>query len=114
MNTDEFRRMALSLPETEEGSHQGHPDFRVRGKVFATLGPEGDWGMVKLTPDDQAERVRSEPHAFEPFNGAWGRQGCTKVYLEDADTPSVLGVLKVAWRRTAPASLVAQYDEGDG
>ncbi len=54
MTADQFRKLALRLPEALEGEHMGHPDFRVGGKIFATLGPRGDWGMVKLTPEQQA------------------------------------------------------------
>jgi len=75
MTADEFRGLALSLPEAVEGAHVGHPDFRVRGKIFATLEPAEDWGMVKLTADQQALFVRTEPGVFQPVNGGWGRRG---------------------------------------
>src|SRR5439155_3275184 len=71
MTADEFRSMALGLPEAVEQAHMDHPDFRVRGKIFATLGPDEAWGMVKLTPDQQQELVRRHPKVFQPFNGAW-------------------------------------------
>src|SRR5437762_12494894 len=99
-----FRRLALNLPATIESAHMGHPDFRVRGKIFATLGPDETWGMVKLTPDQQALFVRREPDAFQPFPGAWGRRGCTKVLLAAAEEPSVRQALAAAWRHTAPRS----------
>ena len=76
MTTQDFRRIALGLPEAVESSHMKHPDFRVRDKIFATLGyPDAKWGMVKLTPDEQASFVRSDPAAFMPVKGAWGRRG---------------------------------------
>jgi hypothetical protein len=66
---EEFRRMALSLPETEERAHMGHPDFRVCGKIFATLGyANKEWGMVKLTPQQQEELVHDEPKTFDPWS----------------------------------------------
>jgi hypothetical protein len=69
-----FRRLALALPETSEVGHMGHPDFRVGGKIFATLGyPDGGWGMVKLTPDQQEALVSAEPSVFAPVKGGWGR-----------------------------------------
>jgi hypothetical protein len=72
--------MALSLPEAVEASHMDHPDFRVRGKIFATLGyPDEDWGMVSLSPTDQQLLVLAEPGVFVPANGAWGRRGATNV-----------------------------------
>ena len=87
----------------------GHPDFRVGGKIFATLGPDEDWGMVKLTPDQQASFVRTEPDVFQPFNGAWGRKGCTKVCLEDAEESTVRQALIAAWRNTAPPTRKADH-----
>jgi hypothetical protein len=78
----EFRRLALSLPETEEKAHMNHPDFRVRGKVFATLQyPDKNFGMVKLSPETQAMFVAEDPSAFQPCAGAWGLQGATNVRL---------------------------------
>jgi hypothetical protein len=112
MTADEFRSLALSLPETTEEAHMNHPDFRVRGKIFATLGPKEEWGMVKLTPEQQGIFIRSEPDVFEPVNGAWGRKGCTYVQLEAASEPSVRQALIAAWRNTAPKRLAEQLDEG--
>src|SRR5260370_1109953 len=77
VTAEQFRRLALSFPEAFEGSHQRHPDFRVRGgKIFATLAyPDGKWGMVKLTSEQQEEFVGAEPEVFEPVKGGWGRGG---------------------------------------
>ncbi len=83
-----------------------HPDFRVRGKIFATLGPNEDWGMVKLTPQDQQAFVLEQPGAFQPFPGAWGARGCTKVLLQSAKSGVVRRALLAAWRNTAPKRLV--------
>jgi hypothetical protein len=111
MTAAEFRSLALSLPEASEDAHMGHPDFRVRGKIFATLGPDEDWGMVKLTPDQQASYMRLEPNVFQPASGAWGRRGCTIVSLQDAEELLVRQALIAAWRNTAPKRLVQDYDE---
>lgn len=111
MIADEFRNLALSLPEAVEKAHMGHPDFRVRGKIFATLSPDDSRGMVKLTPDDQAVFVRSEPKVFQPCNGAWGRSGCTYVSLAKAVETSVRQALVAAWRNTAPKRLSQQYED---
>jgi hypothetical protein len=111
MTADDFRSLALSFPETVEAAHMGHPDFRVRGKIFATLGPKADWGMVKLTPDEQALFLRSEPDVFRPASGAWGRQGATLIQLADADEASVRQALLAAWRNTAPKRLAKEYDQ---
>jgi hypothetical protein len=98
MTADEFRSLALSLPEAVEDAHMGHPDFRVRGKIFATLGPDEDWGMVKLAPEQQGLLVRAEPKAYQPASGAWGRRGCTIITLAGADVASVREALIAAWR----------------
>ena len=111
MNADEFRTIALDLPEVSEGSHQGHADFRVGGKVFATLGPDESWAMLKLSPDEQAASLEAEPGVFEAFPGAWGRQGCTKVHLARARPARVLRLLGVAWRRTAPARIAREHED---
>jgi hypothetical protein len=84
----------------------GHPDFRVDGRIFATLGPEGDWGMVKLTLDDQASFLRAEPDAFEPASGAWGRRGCTMIRLKNAKESVVREAVIAAWRNLAPKRLI--------
>jgi hypothetical protein len=103
MTAQEFRRLALSLPQTSESTHQGHPDFRVAGHVFATLGyPRSGWGMVKLTPEQQELFVRSQPAAFAPVAGAWGRAGSTSVRLRAARKGAVREALLFAWRNRAP------------
>ncbi len=108
MTADEFRKIALSLPEVSEGSHMGHPDFRVGGKIFATLGvPDSDWGMVKLTPDEQELFVRIEPQAFQPVQGGWGLRGATNVLLQPARKSTVHEALLTAWRKRAPKSLAS-------
>jgi hypothetical protein len=111
MTANEFRSLALSFPEAVESAHMGHPDFRVRGKIFATLGPEEAWGMAKLKPEQQAVFVQTEPDVFQPVNGAWGRRGATYVRLESATVPSVRQALILAWRNTAPKRLAEQLDD---
>jgi hypothetical protein len=102
-----FRRLALSLPEATEGSHMGHPDFRVGGKIFATLGaPDADWGMVKLAPDQQEAFVQSEPAVFVPVKNGWGLKGATHVRLEKATRAGVGRAMRVAWENTAPKRLL--------
>jgi hypothetical protein len=103
MTAAEFRRLALSLPEAIASAHMGHPDFRVGGKIFATLAyPSKEWGVVMLTPDDQEFFVRAKPRAFTPVTGAWGRQGATQVRLRVAPKGMVREALIAAWRRRAP------------
>ena len=104
-----FRRLALSLPEASEAAHMGHPDFRVRNKVFASLGtPDGGWGTVRLTPEQQDVLIEAEPAAFKPAAGAWGRRGWTHVRLAAADAETLRSALGMAWRNTAPKALVTR------
>ena len=111
MTADAFRQLALNLPEAIESAHMGHPDFRVGGKIFATLGPDETWGMVKLTPQQQATFVRDNPKAFEPISGGWGRRGATKVLLKAATKAAVAPALVAAWTNTAPMRLLDQLDD---
>src|SRR5258705_46972 len=85
MTADEFRSLAMALPGVIQAAHQGHADFRVRGKIFATLGyPDDQWGMVRLAPEEQAKRLRQAPAAFVPAKGACGEQGSTPANLRGA------------------------------
>jgi hypothetical protein len=110
MTAEEFRTLALGLPEVVESAHMGHPDFRVRGKIFATLWPDDEHGMVKLTADQQTAFVRTEPDVFQPVKGAWGRRGCTAVSLRPAAEVSVRQALVIAWRNHAPKRLGQAFD----
>jgi len=100
MTPERFRQLALSLPETSESEHMNRPDYRVRGMVFASLFPEEQWAVVKLTRELQAELLNDEPNVFEACNGSWGRNGATIVFLKDAEEGSVLRALMSAWRKT--------------
>jgi len=109
MTARAFRKMALSLPEATEAIHMNHPDFRVGGKVFATLGyPDKSWGMVKLSPKQQAAFVKADPEGFVPVKGAWGLKGATNVYLRAVTSKAVRKALEAAWSNTAPKRLAAQ------
>ena len=106
MTAEDFRRMALELPEATESSHMAHPDFRVGGKIFATLGyPDSNWAMVKLPPEQQELLSKSEPSVFVPVKGGWGRQGATSVCLKTAKKTQVRGALQAAWGKLAPKRL---------
>ena len=105
MIIDEFRKMALEIPTAIEQSHMNHPDFRVAGKIFASLGvPDKSWGMVKLTPEQQREFIKNAPEIFKPCSGAWGRQGATNVYLAAAKVSIVRVALDAAARNIAARS----------
>lgn len=98
MTADDFRRLALELPGATESSHMGHPDFRINGKIFATLGyPDENWAMVKLPLEQQGEFVRTHSNAFVPVKGAWGRQGSTNVRLEAVEARALEHALRLAW-----------------
>jgi hypothetical protein len=111
MTTDQFRALALGLPEAVESSHMNHPDFRIGGKIFATLAGGKEWGMVKLSRDDQARFVEEAPQMFEIFPNAWGRAGCTKVLLKAARKAVVQQALYAAWKNTAPAKLLRKLEK---
>jgi hypothetical protein len=112
VTANDFRRLALSFPESEERSHMDHPDFRVGGRIFATLGyPEEGWAMVKITPVEQAMLVKAQPKVFNPCTGAWGRRGATNVRLKAARKPTLRRALEAAWRLAATNTLTRQFDE---
>jgi hypothetical protein len=95
MTPEKYRRIALNLPGAIESSHMNHPDFRVNGKIFATL--YKDNGVVLLTPDQQDILVESHPKVFSPASGDWGRRGSTTVHLDVADERAVKRALRTAW-----------------
>ena len=106
MTVAAFRQMALALPEAVEQGHMGHPDFRVKGKIFATLGyPDERWAMVKLTPEQQTAFLESEPEIFVPVKGGWGLKGATNVRLAEATRRALGPALATAWRNVAPRAL---------
>jgi len=109
MTANQFRKLALSFPDTEERAHMRHPDFRLRGKIFATLGyPDKNWGMVKLTPEQQAEFMNDQPDAFAPAKGGWGKKGATGVRLKAARKKTLSSALAAAWRNAAPKQLAGE------
>lgn len=110
MTQDDFRRLALVLPDATEGSHMGTVDFRV-GRIFATLGyPNAGFGMVQLTREQQEMVVGVEPAVFRPVPGAWGLKGATLVVLAAADEPTLRGALEAAWRLKANKRQIALLD----
>ena len=112
MKESEFRKIALSLPETFEKRHVGHPDFRVKGgKIFATLGyPEKGFGVLILTADQQGELIGRYPEMFEPIKGGWGKRGSTQVLLRAATADVIESAMKIAWQNAAPAKLKGRLE----
>lgn len=99
MNASDFRRLALSLEGAEEGSHFGAADFRVGGRIFATLAAEKQgYGNLMITPEQQALFVAEAPGIFLPIPGGWGRNGATHVRLAVANEDLLLGALRTAWK----------------
>jgi hypothetical protein len=102
MNSDDFRRLALALPGAEESSHQGAADFRVGGRIFATLAHAANgYGNLMLGPEEQSAFLAERPDLFLPVAGGWGRQGATHIRLADADEAVLAGALHTAWQRRA-------------
>ena len=96
---DDFRRLALGLDGAEESSHMGSPDFRVGGRIFATLAHQAQgYGNLMLTPEVQAPFVAEAPETFVPVAGGWGRNGATHIRLAAADEKTLAGALRTAWK----------------
>jgi hypothetical protein len=99
MTPNDFRRIALSLEGAEEGSHAGAADFRVGGRIFATLASEKQgYGNLLLTPEQQTAFVEEAPGIFLPIPGGWGRNGFTHMVLSAANEDLLLGALRTAWK----------------
>src|SRR4051812_44493653 len=106
MTAAEFRRIALSFPEAIESEHMQHPDFRVRGKIFATLSyPDKGHGVIILPIDAQAKFAADNSRGFSAVKGFWGRRGATQLHLAAANAAVVKDAMALAWRRVAPKRL---------
>jgi hypothetical protein len=99
MTAADFRRIALSLEGAEEGSHMGAADFRVGGRIFATLASLAQgYGNLMLTPELQSDFVAELPEVFLPVKGGWGRMGATHIVLAKAAEDLLAGALRSAWK----------------
>ena len=108
MSVTRFRKTALSLPDVLEGAHHGTSDFRVKKRIFATLGyPDENWGMVKLTVEQQSVLVEAEPEIFRAVPGGWGKRGATNVRLAKAGATTLKSALTIAWQNIAEKSRAA-------
>ena len=101
VTAEDFRRIALGLTGAAESAHMSHPDFRINGRIFATLHHDMKWCMVKVSPAEQQDLVRAAPAAFAPEKGAWGLQGCTAVRLDAVDEETLGEALTLAARGAA-------------
>ncbi|HXE81190.1 MAG TPA: MmcQ/YjbR family DNA-binding protein [Vicinamibacterales bacterium] len=97
MTGDDFRALALGMPGAIERAHMGHPDFRVSGRIFASLTADERGAAVRLAPSEQRELMRAHPQVFAPAPGAWGRQGWTRIDLAALDTPTARAAVLLAW-----------------
>jgi hypothetical protein len=99
MTPNDFRRIALSFAGAEESSHMGHPDFRVGGRIFATLASvRQGFGNLMLAPEQQVAFVQELPGMFLPVKGGWGRMGATHILLSVANEDVLTGALQTAWK----------------
>jgi hypothetical protein len=104
LKAKDFRRIALGMDNAIESAHMGHPDFRVNGRIFATLHHDDQFGMVGLTPDQQQTFVERDPASFAPENGAWGRGGSTRVRLDSVDEETLGEAMTFAWQNAIAKS----------
>jgi hypothetical protein len=112
MTADKFRRLALEVTGAIESAHMGHPDFRIEGRIFATLGyPDDSHGMVKLSPEEQRTFLETAPGIFAPCAGAWGRQGATSLHLSSARVALVRAALESARKNVTFKGKKAQRDK---
>ena len=103
MTDDQFRAVLLEFEGVEEGAHMGHPDFRLGGRIFASLMADGIRATVKLQPEEQGAFVEESPRTFAPAAGAWGRQGWTTIHLPGAPEAGVRGACVLAWQAAVAA-----------
>jgi hypothetical protein len=102
---DDVRTMALSLPDTSEAPHHQRTSFRVAGKIFATMPPDGESANILLGEEDARA-------AAEASDGVellwWGRRlSGVRVVLGTVGTAAVAELLEDAWYRRAPRKVAA-------
>jgi len=101
MTAEQFRQLALKFPGAIESAHMNHPDFRLGGKIFATIGPDETWSMVKLSPEQQQSFMKKHPSVFSPCSGTWGERGATKIHLAAARKTVAQAALDTAWENAS-------------
>jgi hypothetical protein len=106
MTPEQFLELALSMPDTALGRHQGGADLRVAGKIFASPADRpGGTAVVGLTPDQSEVLCEAEPKVFERVKGRGGDRGWTRLVVSAADEPTARSALLMAWRNAAPTKL---------
>ncbi|CAN5450225.1 hypothetical protein BH10PSE5_BH10PSE5_26420 [soil metagenome] len=111
MTRDDIRAVALALPETEEQPHFDSTSFRVKGKIFATMGDEPR-ATLKLDPEDQYNLSEAHPGVVAPVEGYWGRSGWTVVQCANLDPETLSGLMRMAWVKVAPKRLAKAFVQG--
>ena len=108
----QLRELALGLPGAEERETWGHPTFRVRDKIFASMyeGDDGVIATVKASPEDQEALIGGDPQTFGTASHV-GRYGWTTIRLDRVDPDELRELVVEAWRRTAPKRAVAAFDK---
>jgi predicted DNA-binding protein (MmcQ/YjbR family) len=109
LNAADIRALALALPAAEEAPHFEATSFRVKGKIFATMGEDEGRMTLKLDPEDQHNLVESNPDAIAAVEGYWGRSGWTTVIYGTLEPEFVTALLRMAWARVAPKKLLQQH-----
>lgn len=105
MTADDIRALALLLPEADELPHFERASFRVRGKIFATLPPDGERVVLKLPVEIKESLRQSDPEAVIPLPGAWGRGGWTQLAIGRMEAAKLADLIRLAWAQVAPKSL---------
>ncbi|HET9219899.1 MAG TPA: MmcQ/YjbR family DNA-binding protein [Terriglobia bacterium] len=109
MTVADFKRIALEMEGAEEGSHMGAVDFRVGGRIFATLASQAEgYGNLVLTPQEQSAFCEELPEVFVPIAGGWGRMGMTHIVLAKASQDVLRGALHSAWKLRVAANARAK------
>jgi hypothetical protein len=107
LTVSQARKIVLSMPEAVESAHHGHPDFRVGGRIFATLWPDRGIAVVKLSIPEQTLLLESAPETF--LTNGWSKLGYTGVRLARVPAAQFRELVAASWRATAPKRLL-----GDG
>jgi hypothetical protein len=105
----DFRELALSLPEATEKTSWGHPTFRVRDKMFATMATDGTTATVKSTLDEQRALTQSDPDTFS-VPAYVGKHGWIGILVDRCDPEELHELVTEAWRMTAPKRLLSAFD----
>lgn len=111
MQARTVRKVALSLPESEERETWETATFRVRDRIFVMFAENEREAWVKSTSDEQTALVAMYPDTFfvPPYVGPSGWLG---VRIATVDRAEMTELVTEAWRLTAPKRLVAAFDDG--